>query len=156
MDTIKNIIQASGRLKDVIYIADVFNSIDYDYPVEAYVDDNESLCTSVSAEDITNAIRIWKKYLEFSCDVSVSEEERAYLDKLYRVAEATLDMKMRNYVIACADRNPPEEDDLGEIRCYLIFSSSVDAMINEYVDPETNEYLPFEIPDGWKLQKIER
>lgn len=152
--TIKEAIIESGRYNEILDIVNELLVRSCDYPISTTIDDRGNVLRWISPKAIAMGVLAWQDYIETTGEYPDSVSEyMVRKEKLYGfslVVENALEVLLHNYANSCAHRNIPDESDLEVIRAYEILNSSIYAILSPFYDPETGEFDPWTVSEGWK------
>ena len=152
MITMRKTIEDSGRLNAIFEILDtIAKRNDSDLPVNVTIGRNGEAICRVSTNSVKDGIKAWMELINTTGEV-VDKQYSECIEALSMLIETDLNMRLHNYANSCSHRNIPDEADLEEIRAYEVLNSSLWHLMCPMFDEYDNNFIPFSIPDGWKVQ----
>lgn len=150
MSSLKDILIQSGRLTEIQNILDTLNVIkDETMPIATIIRDDKWK-NRVQMADVREGIVIYLEKIENNNEIELTGKEIDKLSELLYLIESISDMQLHNYANERTHRIPEDEEKLEIIRTVLVLKSSIEHIVCQFRDPETNEVLLFDVPNGWK------
>lgn len=151
MNTIRETLRESGRFETIKQIlCDIAKKTNSSIPVRVQFDSDYKPISRVEGEDVLRGIEVWYKCIETTGE-DISDIEAKEMLALSAVVDSELEMRLHNYANSCSHRNVPDETVLEDIRAYSVLDSSLNNMIARFRDDLTDEFIPFSVPNGWKV-----
>ena len=142
---ISKILRDSGRYDDIIKILEKISmNNNYDFPVNAYVDDDGKTKWRVPGDDVRKGAVLLLSII--NNNEAITEASDQY-ECLRHVVETSADIMLHNYANFLSHRIKPD-DDMENIRAYQILSHLLFYIGNE----EVMSCGDFTVPVGWKKQ----
>ena len=152
MSTIKDEIKDSGRLEEIMNIILEMSTEKVDRPVRLSYSPEGDVVERVNPDDVRTGIKLWTKYVDTD-GINIPKEDANKMFAFATLVESELEMRLHNYANSCSHRKTPSEDALERIRTYSVLHSSLNHLTYPCYDIDTSEFMPFQIPNGWKVQK---
>ena len=143
--TIKDTIIKAGRFEEIMSEVNQLYSVADGFPIRAHADYNGNLIYYVSSDKVKEGLKTWEEQINYSGDGDKPEDVRIKLINLQLVIDNIIQITLNNYVHS----STPSEDILERLRTYLIFNSSINAILSPSHDVSTGEFKAWTIPQCW-------
>lgn len=150
--TIREVIIESGRWDCISeIIGEILKTPLNEYPVNMRYEEDGTATNYVSMKNVRKGIAHWLMFIDVENTACIPNSQRESLDDFSRLIDSRSDMELNNYAIKCSHGINPTEESMENIRALCVLSLSIDYILYN-LDTDEGDFVPLEIPSGWKKQ----